>query len=93
MKKLTPDVLLPALEKLNGWELNNDRICKDFIFSDFKQAFAFMVQVALLCEKQNHHPDWSNSYNKVSIALTTHDHNGVTYLDLQIAEAIETIKQ
>lgn len=92
MKKLTPDVLQSALEKLNGWELNNDRICKDFIFSDFRQAFAFMVQVALLCEKQNHHPDWSNTYNKVSIALTTHDLNGVTNLDLQIAQAIETIK-
>ena len=92
MKKLTPEVLLPALAKLNGWISNKDCIRKDFIFSDFRQAFAFMVQVALLCEKQNHHPDWSNSYNKVSIALTTHDYNGVTDLDLQIAQAIEMIK-
>jgi 4a-hydroxytetrahydrobiopterin dehydratase len=57
----------------------------NFAFTDFPQAFAFMTRTALEAEKMNHHPDWSNSYNKVSVELSTHDAGGVTELDLALA--------
>jgi 4a-hydroxytetrahydrobiopterin dehydratase len=63
-----------------------------FRFSDFKQAFAFMTEVAALAEKLNHHPEWSNCYNKVAITLRTHDaDNSLTTLDFEMAEAIELL--
>jgi len=63
-----------------------------FCFSNFRQAFAFMTEVALLAEKLNHHPEWSNIYNKVEITLSTHDAgNQLTALDLKMAEAIELL--
>lgn len=64
---------------------------KSFRFKDFSQAFAFMTRVAEAAEQANHHPDWSNSYNKVTIALSTHDAGGVTQKDIDLARAIETI--
>jgi len=65
---------------------------KNFIFKDFSEAFAFMTRVALLAEKANHHPDWSNVWNRVSIRLSTHDAgNVVTDKDLKLAEAIDSV--
>jgi 4a-hydroxytetrahydrobiopterin dehydratase len=81
------EVLLPSLA---GWELveERDAIRRHFIFTDFCSAFAFMTRVAMLAEKANHHPEWSNVYNRVDILLTTHDADGLSTLDVDLARAI-----
>lgn len=73
-----------------GWQpgANGKSITQDFSFRNFAEAFSFMAHVALLAEKADHHPDWSNSYNKVSITLSTHSAGGVTKKDVALAEAI-----
>ena len=70
------------------WLLNNKKLRRELEFKDFTQAFDFMKQVALLAEKQNHHPEWSNSYNKVTIELTTHEAGGITEKDFELARLI-----
>ena len=67
------------------------KIHRDFVFKDFSQAFAFMTRVALVAEKMDHHPDWSNVYNRVSVSLTTHDANGVTLRDIKLAEKMNAL--
>lgn len=79
------------MEKLN-WKEENGALVSRLEFADFKQAFAFMVQVALLAEQLNHHPDWRNVYNRLEIKLSTHDAgNIVTDKDRQMAEAISRL--
>ncbi len=74
------------------WREEDGRLAQDFEFADFSEAFAFMTRVALLAEQRSHHPDWSNMYNRVSIALTTHDEgNVVTDADRALAVAIDDI--
>jgi len=84
---------LPNLLKTKNlqWEITNRSIQKEFVFKNFIEAFGFMSRVAILAEKQNHHPEWSNVYNKVNITLTTHDAGGVTEKDLKLASAIEVL--
>ena len=76
-----------ALQNLPSWAAvdGRDAIHKTFKFADFNAAFGFMTQVALLAEKMDHHPEWSNVYNRVEVVLTTHDANGVTDLDVRLA--------
>ncbi|MBL1405164.1 MAG: 4a-hydroxytetrahydrobiopterin dehydratase [Hyphomicrobiales bacterium] len=82
-----------ALKSLNGWTKSEGRnaIGKEFIFADFKEAFAFMTRVALKAEQMNHHPEWSNVYKTVLVALTTHDRKGVTKLDIELANYMNEI--
>ena len=82
-----------ALGKVKGWsyDAKAGAIIQDFKFKDFSEAFAFMTRVALLAQSANHHPEWSNVYNKVSIRLTTHDAGGVTARDIALAEAIDRL--
>jgi len=77
---------LPTL--LPDWrhEPQRDAIHREFVFADFTQAFAFMTEVALAAEKRDHHPEWSNVYNTVSVTLTTHDADGLTEKDIQLAQ-------
>jgi 4a-hydroxytetrahydrobiopterin dehydratase len=93
MEKLTPDQIdqLPAL--LPGWRHDRQReaITREFVFADFAQAFSFMTQVALAAEKRDHHPEWSNVYNKVAVALTTHDAGGLTQRDLDLAQTMDAV--
>ena len=75
-------------QEINGWEKTSD--CREaysklFKFADFKQAFSFMTSVAMKAEQINHHPEWENVYNKVTITLTTHDKGGITELDYDMA--------
>ena len=76
-----------ALGKLNGWKAvdGRDAIAKQFRFKDFNAAFGFMTRVALKADKMDHHPEWSNVYSKVDVVLTTHDANGVTDKDVELA--------
>ena len=71
-----------------GWEERDGQLHRELEFADFSEAFGFMARVALLAEKLNHHPDWSNSWNRVVIDLTSHDVGGLTRRDVRLAEAI-----
>lgn len=74
------------------WNKENNKLYRSFTFRDFSEAFAFMTRVALLAEQQNHHPTWSNTWNKVEIWLTTHDAgNTVTEKDRKLAQAIDDL--
>ena len=77
---------------MSAWQLIDNKLCKSFSFDDFSRAFSFMVQVAMLAEKMNHHPHWCNEWNKVEIKLSTHDAgNVVTEKDHRLAEAIDKL--
>lgn len=89
MDKLTNAIIAQRLENLPDWQVEDDQLCKDFTFPDFITAMDFMAQLVPTAERLNHHPDWSNAYNKVSIRLTTHDAGGVTDNDFLFAEAAE----
>jgi len=84
-----------ALVELNGWRYDeaDSLIVRDFKFRDFSAAFGFMARVALAAEKAGHHPEWNNVYNRVTIALTTHDAGGVTDKDLSLAKTIDAIAE
>lgn len=87
---LTREEIGTALSELKGWELSADHLSirQDFKFRDFNAAFAFMTRVALAAEKLDHHPEWSNIYNKVEVTLTTHSAKGLTSLDMRMAKLI-----
>lgn len=92
MKKLTEqEVTQFLIENLKDWKFENNTIVRDCKFKTFVEAFSFMTAVALEAEKLNHHPDWSNSYNKVNIALTNHEVGGITKLDFKLAEIIDGV--
>ncbi len=78
-----------------NWSLREDgqAICRDFRFSNFSEAWGFMSRVALIAEKQDHHPEWSNVYNRVSITLSTHDAGGLSARDAKMAKAIDNLGQ
>ncbi|MET3824698.1 MULTISPECIES: 4a-hydroxytetrahydrobiopterin dehydratase [Sphingomonas] len=84
-----------ALDTLDEWDYDESRdaITRRFTFADFSEAFAFMTRVALLAEKADHHPEWSNVWNRVDIALTTHDAGGLSHKDIAMAEAIEAVAE
>jgi len=92
MTKLTDKEIHENLSKLDGWRLEGGSIAKDFQFKDFATALDFMNRVGVIADKElNHHPDWSNSYNRVSIKLTTHSAGGLSELDFKLAEAADAI--
>jgi 4a-hydroxytetrahydrobiopterin dehydratase len=82
--------ILKQLESKN-WKVleNRDALFKSFIFKNFNQAFGFMTHVALLAEKLDHHPEWFNVYNKVDVTLSTHDLNGLSTYDIQMAQFMD----
>jgi 4a-hydroxytetrahydrobiopterin dehydratase len=92
MQKLSPEALAALPRTLPAWRHDPQRggtLTREFLFEDFAQAFGFMAQVALAAERLNHHPEWSNVYNRVSVTLTTHDAQGLTALDLELARVAE----
>ena len=91
MKVYTKIEAKPELEKLMGWKFDNAGIEKKFVFKDFKESLLFINKVGALAEDQNHHPELYNEYNKVNIRLHTHDANGVTNKDFNLAKAIDLI--
>ncbi len=82
-----------ALDQLGDWDFDDarDAITRQFLFKDFSEAFGFMTRVALLAEMQDHHPEWSNVWNRVDILLTTHDAGGLSARDVKLARAIDAL--
>lgn len=76
---------------LPTWKFQNDSIVKEFLFNDFKDAFCFMTKVAFYAEIHDHHPEWTNIYNRVIIKLNTHTFSGVTQKDIELAKLIDKI--
>jgi 4a-hydroxytetrahydrobiopterin dehydratase len=93
MAKLEPSLRSKALADLANWrhDPQRDAITRAFKFADFAEAFAFMTQIALVAERADHHPEWSNVYNKVEITLTTHDAGGLSQRDVDMAHAVDRI--
>lgn len=91
--KLTAKARETALQRLNGWIYDEgaDAISHEYKFKTFSEAFGFMTRVAMLADKADHHPEWSNVYNKVSVTLTTHSAGGLTEKDLALAAGIDAI--
>jgi 4a-hydroxytetrahydrobiopterin dehydratase len=92
-QKLDNATRTSALAKLNGWSnvSGRDAITKKFTFKNFNEAFGFMSRAALVAEKMDHHPEWSNVYKTVDVTLSTHDAGGLTELDIKLAEAMDKI--
>ena len=73
------------LEQLPNWSIVNQKLTRKFVFKDFVQAFDFMKKIAIIAEKMDHHPEWSNSYNTVNVELITHTQECITQLDIELA--------
>jgi 4a-hydroxytetrahydrobiopterin dehydratase len=82
-----------ALDGLPDWDYDEarDAITRKILFTDFAEAFGFMTQVALIAERADHHPEWTNVWNRVEVLLTTHDAGGLSHRDIELAEAIDGI--
>ncbi len=89
--KLNSEAIDDELAKLPDWGLDQGKLYRHFVFGSFIEAFGFMTQVALLAETMNHHPEWSNVYDRVEIYLTTHDAGGISERDFELARRIETL--
>jgi len=80
------------LKGLSGWSIRNEKLHKEFQFESFNQAFGFMTRAAMEIEKMNHHPEWFNVYNKITIELTTHDAGGITKNDVSLAKILNSLE-
>jgi 4a-hydroxytetrahydrobiopterin dehydratase len=93
-RKLLPESdLTVALTSLPGWTIHNGKLHRQYTFAGFPQAFGFMATAAPTIEKRDHHPEWSNVYNRVTVDLSTHDAGGITQLDVDLAKLLEGIAQ
>ncbi|WP_443749289.1 4a-hydroxytetrahydrobiopterin dehydratase [Asticcacaulis solisilvae] len=93
MPKLSSEQLDDAQRDLPLWRVDKDALFRDLVFADFKHAFAFMTEVAAEADRADHHPDWSNVYDKVSVLLSTHDAGGVTEKDVALARFVDGAAQ
>lgn len=93
VQKLTDPARTEALARLPDWQAvdGRDAISRRYKFADFNAAFGFMTRVALVAEKMNHHPEWSNVWNRVDVTLSSHDAGGLTERDVRLAEAMDRI--
>ena len=94
IQKIAGEQIASLMAGLPQWRYQPERggsITRDFKFIDFNEAFGFMTRVALIAEQHNHHPEWSNVYNRVSITLTTHDAGGLSSRDLDLAQRIDNL--
>jgi 4a-hydroxytetrahydrobiopterin dehydratase len=91
VEKLSPEARATLGAELPGWALDGEHLKRSFRFADFLEAFGFMARVALLAEKADHHPEWFNVWNRVDIALTTHDAGGLSARDVALAKAIDRL--
>jgi len=91
MDKLSSEEVKQKLAGVDGWRIEGDSLKKDLKFAGFSEAMEFMNKLAVEAEKMSHHPDWSNSYNKISISLTTHSAGGITNNDFKLAQQADQI--
>jgi 4a-hydroxytetrahydrobiopterin dehydratase len=91
ISKLPAGTIEKKLAELPGWDLSDSKLHREIKFGDFVEAFGFMARVALLAEAANHHPEWSNVYNRVEVYLTTHDAGGITERDFRLAAQINQL--
>ena len=91
LAKLSDEQIKEKLKELQGWELVNGKLHKEFQFKDFNQAFGFMTRAALHAEKMDHHPEWFNVYNKLKVDLMTHDTGGITENDIKLAKILNSL--
>src|SRR5271169_2073404 len=87
--KLTEPEIHSVLKDLKGWTLAHDKLHKEYKFADFIHAFGFMATSAIAIEKMNHHPEWFNVYNRVTVDLMTHDAQGITSNDVDLAKLLD----
>ncbi len=88
-QRLDDATIAARLAALPGWSLREGKLRREYRFADFNAAFAFMTRAALRAEQLDHHPEWFNVYNRVEVALTTHDADGITALDFTLAEVMQ----
>ena len=93
MMRLSQTDIDEELKSLPGWNVVNEKLHKEFQFDSFNQAFGFMTRAAMEIEKMNHHPEWFNVYNKITIELTTHDAGGITKNDVNLAKILNSLEQ
>ena len=92
MIRLSNEQISAELAGLPGWSVVNAKLHKNFVFDDFISAFGFMCKAAIHIEKMNHHPEWFNVYNKISVDLTTHDAGGITQNDIALARILNSLE-
>lgn len=90
-KILSEQEIKEEVAKLQGWTVINGKLSKDFEFEDFVKTFGFMTQIAIEAEKMEHHPEWSNVYNRLKIKLVTHDLGGISTYDIKLASIIDKL--
>jgi len=93
MIRLSDEQIKTELSGLAGWSVVNGKLHKDYVFDDFVEAFGFMTRAAIHIEKMNHHPEWFNVYNKLSVDLVTHDAGGITQNDIVLARTLNSLKK
>jgi len=93
MIRLSSDEIAKELKDLPGWSVKDEKLHKDFEFDSFNEAFGFMTRAAMEIEKMNHHPEWFNVYNRLSVDLMTHDAGGITKNDIQLARILDSLKK
>lgn len=90
-EKLGAEELNRELKQLSGWSVREGKLHREYKFADFAHAFGFMAAAAVLIEKRNHHPEWLNVYNRVTVDLTTHDAGGITARDVELARTLDSL--
>jgi 4a-hydroxytetrahydrobiopterin dehydratase len=91
MIRLSPEKISEELKNLPGWSIKDEKLHRDFEFESFNQAFGFMTRAAMEIEKMNHHPEWFNVYNRLTIDLMTHDAGGITQNDVELAKILNSL--
>ena len=89
--RLSQEEIDEQLKNIPGWSVVNEKLHKEFEFDSFNQAFGFMTRAAMEIEKMNHHPEWFNVYNKITIDLMTHDAGGITRNDVNLAKILDSL--
>lgn len=92
LEKLSEEKIKSELAGLDGWTVRDGKLHKDFVFDDFVEAFGFMSRASLHIERLNHHPEWFNVYNKLSVDLMTHDAGGITQNDIALAKILNSLQ-